>query len=879
MKKNLFVISAACLLQVSFVYSQTNHNNNVSGSTVSLAEPLGWLSGSSNDLDIINNLSSKNINLSTFNGSLIKRMTILSTGEVGIGNFTPAFLFDVNGDIDINTTTGAYWLANGSGSDRILWHNADLTSIFVGVNAGNSGINAAGGLYNTLVGNNAGVATTGGLYNTAIGFEALYKNNDAHQNVAIGCRALHEIATGIIDDGSPASENTAVGVNALYNNLAYGGCALGFKAGEGNQYGCSLIAIGEEAAQLSLDGNNNMAIGEASLKHNAYLSENVALGKTAMEMMNYVPSFTCLSPAHGCLSSYNVAVGNAALRNTNPSSDDGSSYLLNGMQNTALGHAAGETNFHGYNNSFLGYLADVYSSTPNIYNATAIGANAQVRFNNNMILGDNNVNVGIGLSGNSIGPKWKLETDAGTSGRSGLGFRQLLPGSPNGVSSYGQVLTVAITGEVVLTDDAGFNTIGYQLCPNPFNLPGHVGMKLKNYNIYHDGQGLDFTNSGMLNAIGLGYNCGVVLPGKLSVDETYISTNVTFGTKAGYFHNGDVGTNLVVGLDKTGIYVRTDGVTTGGPGVTLKNLGGDFLSDNCGTTDIAVRGFAGANSGHNLPQVAVGAEFEADNGTKSNTGVIATANSNTTGQTSWGVYAKGVNATINNIGVSAISSGGGTGVNYGIYASAPIGPCLPGGCANAAGNFNGDVWGINAYIISDISLKENIQPLQNGIDVINALNPKTYTFKTSQHPQINLPSGTQDGLIAQELETILPELVKSFNVAPRRDSLGDIDTTGTGESYRSVNYIAIIPYLIQGMKEQQQMIEAMQAQLDNCCNAGNRHSDPGGDEGNSNGIDVELKNIRQIVLNQNFPNPFAEHTLITFIIPSDVKEAQMFFYD
>ena len=70
----------------------------------------------------------------------------------------------------------------------------------------------------------------------------------------------------------------------------------------------------------------------------------------------------------------------------------------------------------------------------------------------------------------------------------------------------------------------------------------------------------------------------------------------------------------------------------------------------------------------------------------------------------------------------------------------------------------------------------------------------------------------------------------------------------------------------------------MQAQLDNCCNTGNHGINPnGGNQGSY--IDVELENIKAIILNQNFPNPFAEHTTITYFITDDVKNAQIFFYD
>lgn len=90
----------------------------------------------------------------------------------------------------------------------------------------------------------------------------------------------------------------------------------------------------------------------------------------------------------------------------------------------------------------------------------------------------------------------------------------------------------------------------------------------------------------------------------------------------------------------------------------------------------------------------------------------------------------------------------------------------------------------------------------------------------------------------------------------------------------------VIPFLIAAVKEQHQTIQAMQAQLDNCCNAGNRQSNPNNSEqGNSSFIDVELKNSKSIILNQNVPNPFAEQTTISYFLTDDVRKAQIFFYD
>jgi Chaperone of endosialidase len=87
---------------------------------------------------------------------------------------------------------------------------------------------------------------------------------------------------------------------------------------------------------------------------------------------------------------------------------------------------------------------------------------------------------------------------------------------------------------------------------------------------------------------------------------------------------------------------------------------------------------------------------------------------------------------------------------------------------------------------SDIRLKKNIKPLENPMAKILALNGKTYNWI-----EASKPTETQIGFIAQEVEKIFPELVQTNE-----------------KGYKSVNYIALVPVLLEGIKD-------LQKQLDN----------------------------------------------------------------
>jgi hypothetical protein len=85
---------------------------------------------------------------------------------------------------------------------------------------------------------------------------------------------------------------------------------------------------------------------------------------------------------------------------------------------------------------------------------------------------------------------------------------------------------------------------------------------------------------------------------------------------------------------------------------------------------------------------------------------------------------------------------------------------------------------------SDINLKENIKIIEDPLDKITKLNGVTFNWKENQKPSI--------GVIAQELEKVLPELVTQ----------GDI---------KSVNYNGLIGLLIEAIKEQQKQIDELKA--------------------------------------------------------------------
>ena len=98
--------------------------------------------------------------------------------------------------------------------------------------------------------------------------------------------------------------------------------------------------------------------------------------------------------------------------------------------------------------------------------------------------------------------------------------------------------------------------------------------------------------------------------------------------------------------------------------------------------------------------------------------------------------------------------------------------------------------------ISDQRLKKDISKLQDTLQGILSLNGVTYHYDTANHPEMGLSDKPQIGFIAQELEEVYPQLVVTKE-----------------NGYKAVNYAPMVAVLVEAIKEQQEMIEDLQRQV------------------------------------------------------------------
>ena len=196
-----------------------------------------------------------------------------------------------------------------------------------------------------------------------------------------------------------------------------------------------------------------------------------------------------------------------------------------------------------------------------------------------------------------------------------------------------------------------------------------------------------------------------------------------------------------------------------------------------------------------------------------------------------------------------------------------------------------------SWVNSDARFKQNIEPIRDAMDVITQLEGTTYTMDRDNFPDRNFNAGTQYGFIAQDLQKVMPTLVMEDD-----------------EGFLGVNYDAVVPVLVEGMKAQQSQLEAQTAELEIANNLNeelnNRVEEQEVVLQQQDAAIRQLQAQMQAVLNgetsklegaaiennvevaeeksalfQNRPNPALTETQISFYLPTTVKQASLVIYN
>jgi hypothetical protein len=123
---------------------------------------------------------------------------------------------------------------------------------------------------------------------------------------------------------------------------------------------------------------------------------------------------------------------------------------------------------------------------------------------------------------------------------------------------------------------------------------------------------------------------------------------------------------------------------------------------------------------------------------------------------------------------------------------------------------------------SDFNLKENITPITNGLDLIMKLSPSSYNYRWNNDIGLPLSKNKHYGLIAQDVEILLPSLVlnNTHRYQVNENNYESMEPDGAQNvvtkefEYKSLNYTELIPFLIKAVQEQQEMLIQQQKEIE-----------------------------------------------------------------
>ena len=192
---------------------------------------------------------------------------------------------------------------------------------------------------------------------------------------------------------------------------------------------------------------------------------------------------------------------------------------------------------------------------------------------------------------------------------------------------------------------------------------------------------------------------------------------------------------------------------------------------------------------------------------------------------------------------------------------------------STAFNFNVNVNATGIYVPSDERYKENIEPVEDVLQSLMTLEPISYNLKSHCAMAPVVLDGTKEseemdryyramaqgsaryGFLAQNVKEVFPELVHTDN-----------------NGYMSVDYIGLIPILVQSINELRAELDELKAEkqmLEEVMPAFNAPQQSAQEEVGAS--------LTKAVLYQNAPNPWNSETVIRY--RQSVARADIYIYD
>jgi len=405
----------------------------------------------------------------------------------------------------------------------------------------------------------------------------------------------------------------------------------------------------------------------------------------------------------------------------------------------------------------------------------------------------------------------------GTDGRMGIGDFNTLGEEPSHTldilgnarirevpqGDFDSVLVINGDGVLHWTSDVGTGAALGNICDditpptNPLNENWEIALNTNNFVFTGQGDGTD--------RVGIGTDCSP--NAKLDVLQEHDDVGIH-----ALINSGEIGST---GIHGESVYANEQTGVTGIVKQGFSQYGVKGIADGLDALDSKNYGVYGtAFNAHT--NVGVGG-FVNDNNSEENYGgyFISDGAVYTTG-----IYSRCMadDNTFENIGGDfVVYTGGSIGLgdwNFAIRAHAITSPS-----GNSFAGFfdghvmvDGDVFHDGDYYnISDQQFKENITDYSGALEKVRNLNPVTFNYDTADY-DLNFPVGLQYGLISNDVEQVIPELVSNGVIPPEVDSAGNIITDSI--SYKGLNYLELTPILTQAVKEIDDTIQEIVAKPD-----------------------------------------------------------------
>jgi hypothetical protein len=695
------------------------------------------------------------------------RITVQQDGNVGIGITTPKNIFDINGGIAIGTYAGTNTTTTGN---MIL--------------SGNIGIGTTNPLYKLDV--NGGGRFIG---NVGIGTTQIVNMLDVAGSIGVGAYA-----------GQNLSPNGNNGI-CISGNLGVGSAQPAYKV--------DIIGVSRlQYDTINVPGVNELIFDSTSI--NSSLKSSIGIGTTDTGV--------------GARGSYwrvnNVdrininTIGNVGLGTTNPQStlDVRGNIAAKGALSvgTPIGYLAG---LNVNSNAYIGaYQAGAFVSPNSLIVSGNIGVGAGLTNNLNTLDVLGGVVIGINAGFNTA-----PTNGLAVSGNVGIGSTLSITskntldiGGSVAIGNYAGVNTTTM-GNIITSGNIGLGTTQ----PGTYKFYSYGGqtrmdfnnsktLTLYNYSSTNNANEMYFDstiiNTNCKSSIGIGSDAGVTNDG----------TNVSVTTKRGAYWN-------VNGIDCINIDPLSGNVGIGStcPGINPISgastkcfdvngdirISGKFIGNGGGLSGIT--GSSGLAQIIGLPAGAIGSVNVIPTLQVNSVGLVTSLTST---NNPWQYNNTNALITTNSISINDATAPGsysptytlnvnGTGYfNNIVYANGSGNNKLVVGTTSPTTTYAlhvvGDIYATNDIMaLSDRRVKTDIKKIENALEKIDKING--YTFKRIDTNII------QAGVIAQEIEEVLPEVVHTDN-----------------DGNKSVAYANIIALLIEGIKEQKEVINKMQIQLD-----------------------------------------------------------------